>query len=207
MTAQPQTALERALAGEDEPNRATPLEALRAARRMWLNELRIDMGALASELGISRATLYNWVGDRERLIAEVMWSIAEQTMAEGRAQTRGSGAAYLAGVTEHYLVQLAAFEPARRFIERDPEFALRVLTTNRTSFQRRLTSTVREMIEEQMRDHDYLPPLDSETLAYVLVRIGESFIFNNLITGTEPDLKKAVQASRVLLHAPPLPDR
>lgn len=207
MTTQPQTALERALAGDHEPTRATPLEALHAARRMWLAELRIDMGTLASELGISRATLYNWVGDRERLTAEVMWTIAEQTMAEGRAQTAGSGAEYLADVTEHYLVALAGFEPARRFIERDPEFALRVLTTNRTSFQRRLTSTVREMIEEQMLAHRYLPPLDPETLAYVLVRIGESFIFNNLITGTEPDLQKAIQASRVLLHAPPLPDR
>jgi AcrR family transcriptional regulator len=207
MTSQPQTALERALAGDEERTRATPLGALRAARRMWLAELRIDMGMLAAELGISRATLYNWVGDRERLTAEVMWTIAEQTMAQGRAQTPGSGAEYLAGFTEHYLVQLAAFEPARRFIERDPEFALRVLTTNRTSFQRRLTGAVRELIEEQMRDHDYVPPLDPETLAYVLVRIGESFIFNDLITGTEPDLQKAVQASRVLLHAPPLPDR
>lgn len=207
MTPPTRTALERALAGDDRPTRTTPLEALQAARRMWLTELRIDMGMLASELAISRATLYNWVGDRERLTAEVIWTMAEQTVAQGRAQTPGSGAAYLAGVTEHYLVQLAGFEPARRFIERDPEFALRVLTTNRTSFQRRLTSTMREMIEEQMRDHDYLPPLDPETLAYVLVRIGESFIFNNLITGTEPDLQKAVQASRVLLNAPPLPDR
>jgi hypothetical protein len=31
--------------------------------------------------------------------------------------------------------------------------------------------------------------------------IGASFIFNDLITGSDPDLEKAVQASRVLLHA------
>jgi AcrR family transcriptional regulator len=207
MASETPTALERALSGDDQPLRATPLDALRAARRMWLAELRLDMGALASELRISRATLYNWVGDRERLTAEVMWSIAEQTVSQGRAQTRGAGPEYLAGVVEHYLTQLAAFPPARRFIERDPEFALRVLTTSRTSFQRRLTTTVRELIEEQMRASGYRPPLDPDTLAYVLVRIGESFIFNDLITGTEPDLQKAVQASRVLLNAPPLPDR
>src|SRR5437764_10625027 len=106
------TALERALDGNQQP-RATPLEALRAARRMWLRELRIDMGALAAELGVSRATLYNWVGDRERLTAEVMWSIAEQTLSEGRRQTGGTGAAYLTGVTEHYLGRLAGFEPVR----------------------------------------------------------------------------------------------
>jgi AcrR family transcriptional regulator len=201
-----QTALERALAQGDSQPRATPLDALGAARRMWLRDLRIDMGALASELSISRATLYNWVGDRERLTAEVMWSLAEQTISEGRRQGRGSGAEFLSGVIAYYLTQLSAFEPTRRFIERDPEFALRVLTTSRTSFQRRLTETVRGLIEEQVEGCRYAPPLDPDTLAYVLVRIGESFIFNNLITGTEPDLQKAVQASRVLLHAPPLND-
>src|SRR5437588_8678848 len=138
MASTPQTALERALAGEAEQVRSTPLDALQAARRMWLAEQRIDMGRLATELGISRATLYNWVGDRERLTAEVIWSIAERTIAEGRRRAAGTKAAYVSGVIEHYLARLAAFEPTRRFIERDPEFALRVLTGNRTPFQRRL---------------------------------------------------------------------
>jgi AcrR family transcriptional regulator len=199
------TALERALSGDPKPPRATPLDALRIARRIWLREQRVDMGALAEQLRISRATLYNWVGDRERLNAEVLWSIAEQTIAEGRRRASGSGAGYVSAVIAYYLERLAAFEPTRRFIERDPEFALRVLTSSRTPFQRRLIDAVRGLIEEQVRDSGYESPLDAETLAYLLVRIGESFIFNNLITGAAPDLEKAVQASRVLLHAPRLP--
>jgi AcrR family transcriptional regulator len=174
---------------------------------MWLADLRIDMGALATELGVSRATLYNWVGDRERLTGEVLWSLAERTIEQAQKQTKGSGPDYISEVVERYLTQLARFEPTRRLIERDPEFALRVLTGNRTPFQRRLIETVQAMIEGQVEHSDYQPPLDPQTLAYLLVRIGESFIFNNLITGAEPDLHKAVQASRVLLHAPPLPDR
>lgn len=201
------TALERAIAAGDDAPRVTPLDALRAARRMWLAEQRIDMGSLASQLGISRATLYNWVGDRERLTAEVLWSLAEETIARGRKRAKGSGAAYISSVTEYYLRELARFEPTRRFIARDPEFALRVLTCNRTPFQRRLIDSVRGLIAEQVVSGGYQPPLDPDTLAYLLVRIGESFIFNDLITGTEPDLDKAVQASRVLLHAPPLPGR
>jgi hypothetical protein len=77
-----------------------------------------------------------------------------------------------------------------------------VLTCNRTPFQRRLIGALRELIDERIAADGYQPPLDPETLAYVLVRIGESFIFNDAITGTEPDLGKAVQASRALLHAP-----
>jgi AcrR family transcriptional regulator len=200
------TALERALTGTDSPARATPLDALRAARRIWLQQQRIDMGALAEELGVSRATLYNWVGDRERLTAEVMWSIAERTIDQGRRQATGSGPEYLSGVVAHYLTALAGFAPTRKFIERDPEFALRVLTGSRTPFQRRLIESNRELIEEQIAGAGYEPPLDPATLGYLLVRIGESFIFNSLITGEEPDLDKAIQASRVLLHAPPLPD-
>jgi AcrR family transcriptional regulator len=203
-----ETALERALAApEPALARATPLDALRTARRMWLADQRIDMGALANELGISRATLYNWVGDRERLIAEVMWSMAERTIAEARELAAGKrGVEYLSAVNSHYLQTLAGFEPTRRFIERDPEYALRVLTGMRTPFQRRMIEANRELIEEQVRDAGYRPPLDPETLAYLLVRIGESFIFNNIITGSDPDLEKAIQASRVLLYAPPLPD-
>ena len=198
------TALERALAEGEEPQRVTPLDALAAARRMWLADQRIDMGALATELGISRATLYNWVGDRERLIAEVLWSIADATLRRARTAARGTGASYLADVNARYLGALAGFEPNRRFIERDPEFALGVLASKRTAFQQRIIDTQCELIEEQMRDAGYIPPLDPPTLAYVVVRIAESFIFNPVITGGEPDLDKAIEAARVLLHAAPL---
>jgi AcrR family transcriptional regulator len=199
------TALERALGGEPEPARATPRAALTAARRMWLADQRIDMGGLAAELGISRATLYNWVGDRERLIAEVLWSIAADTLHRCREQASGTGPAYIAAVIEHYLEALARFEPHRRFVTRDPQFALRVLTSGLTPFQHRLVAALQELIDEQVASAAYRPPLDPPTLAYVLVRIGESFIFNDVITGSEPDLGKAIQASRVLLHAAPLP--
>src|SRR5690242_2266002 len=64
------TPLERALRDP----RPTPVDALALARRRWLAGERLDMGALAKELGVSRATLYSWVGSRERLIGEVIWS-------------------------------------------------------------------------------------------------------------------------------------
>src|SRR5205807_2768592 len=65
------TPLERALG--DAPAGPTPVDALRLARDAWLHSRRLDMGALAAELGTSRATLYRWVGTRERLLGEVAW--------------------------------------------------------------------------------------------------------------------------------------
>jgi AcrR family transcriptional regulator len=184
------------------PGRPQPHDALAAARRMWLTDQRIDMGELAATVGISRPTLYHWLGDREQLTAEVLWSIAEATVADARRAARGSGARYLSDVIGRYLESVAGFAPVRAFILRDPEFALRVLTCSRTPFQRRLIAAVQTMVEEQVTLSGYRPPLDPATLAYVLVRIGESFIFNDVITGTEPDLAKAIDASRALLHAP-----
>ena len=53
----------------------------------------------------------------------------------------------------------------------------------------------------------YLDGFEYPTASYSnRSKIGESFIFNDLITGSDPDLEKAVQASRVLLHAAPVPD-
>jgi AcrR family transcriptional regulator len=184
--------------------RPSPLDAVRLARDTWLSEQRIDMRALAAELGISRATLYNWFGDRERLTGELLWSIAEPTIMQARDQAHGTGPEWIVQVIERYLKAFAAFDPARRFIERDPEFALRVLTGSRTQFQQRLIDKVADLIEEQIESAGYEPPLEPGTLAYLLVRIGESFIFNDLITGTEPDLDKAVEASSVLQHASPV---
>ena len=40
-----------------------------------------------------------------------------------------------------------------------------------------------------------------------MIRIAESFLYSDVIAGSEPDVEKAVEAVRVLLHAPPLPPR
>jgi len=125
-------------------------------------------------------------------------------IARARKKAKGSGASWLSEVNRHYLTELAAFGPSRRFIERDPEVALRVLTSAKTPYQHRLIEALTEMIEEQVESAGYVPPLDPPTLAYLIIRIGESFIFNDVITGSEPDLDKAMQASRVLFHAAPL---
>jgi AcrR family transcriptional regulator len=196
------TALDRALAGDVPPARLTPLDALAAARAMWTAGQRIDMGALARELGIGRATLYTWVGGKDRLIAEVLWAFADEAIARARARAKGDGAAYVADVIEGYLRDLSRFSELRAFLERDPEYALRVLACNRTPFQARLIAAVQALLDEQVAAGAYDPPLDTGTLAYLAVRIGESFIYSDVIIGTEPDLAKAAQATRVLLHAP-----
>jgi AcrR family transcriptional regulator len=201
------TGLDRALAGDGAAPRPTPLDALRLARRRWFVGDRFDMGAMADELGISRATLYSWVGSKDRLTGEVLWSFAEQGVREAREAARGSGADYIADVVQRFIHVNAGFEPLRRFIAQDPELALRLLTSKDGPVQSRMIAVARELLAEQIEAGALTPALDEETLAYLMVRIAESFLYSDLITGSEPDVDKAVDVVRVLLLAPPLPRR
>jgi len=69
------TALERQLAEAQLPARPTPIDAFKPARRRFLHGERLDMSTMARELEINRVTLYRWVGSRERLLGEVMFSL------------------------------------------------------------------------------------------------------------------------------------
>jgi AcrR family transcriptional regulator len=191
------TALERARAVAPRP---TPLDALRLARRRWFANERLDMGALARELGVSRATLYSWVGSRERLIGEVIWSFAEEGLRQALEEARGSGAEYILDVVERFARMNAAFGPLRRFIEQDPELALRVLTSKNGPVQERMIDAARELLAGQVAAGELTPALDLDTLAYLLIRVNESFLYSDVITGSEPDVDKALEAIRLLLR-------
>ena len=198
-----QTALERALAGPSTPQRASPIDALRLARGHWLAGERLDMGALAKELGVSRATLYTWVGSKERLLGEVLWSFAEAGLEQSRKAACGSGAEYIVQVFERFDRMNAEFVPLRRFIEQDPELALRLLTSKHGPVQVRMIAATRALLAEQVDAGTLVLALDIDTLAYLIIRVAESFTYSDVITGSEPDIEKAVAVVRLLLAANP----
>jgi AcrR family transcriptional regulator len=197
------TALERALRGDGARRRPTPLDALRLARRRWLGGERLDMGGLARDLGISRATLYSWVGSRERLIGEVLWSFAQEGLRQAQTAAAGSGADYVVDVFERFIHLNADFEPLRRFIAEDPELALRVLTSKDSPVQGRMIAAARELLIEHVDVGALKPGIEVETLAYTLIRVAESFLYSDVITGSDPDVDKAVGVVRVLLGPGP----
>jgi AcrR family transcriptional regulator len=196
-----ETSLERALANGDAP---TPLDALRAARRRWVLNGRVDMGELAAELGISRATLYRWVGSRERLLGEVLWTFADAAFRDAIENASGSGPDYVADVIERYLRGAAGFEPVRRFIAQDAEYALRVLASKHSPLQQRSIAALSELLRREVAAGRLEPALEIDDLAYLVVRISESYLYSDVITGSEPDVDKAVVAIRALLNTPPV---
>ena len=71
--------------------RPTALDAFLRARKRFLACERIDMSSLAEELGVSRVTLYRWVGSREHLLVEVIWSLARRTLDNIEAEVTATG--------------------------------------------------------------------------------------------------------------------
>ena len=184
--------------------RATEREVIRVARRRWLKDGRLDMGELAAETGLSRATLYRRVQSRERLLGEIVWTLAEAAFSDALARTRGAGPDYVTRVIARYLTGAAAYEPVRRFIAQDPEYALRVLASKHSPMQMRSIDALRALLAEQVEGGHLEPALSIDDMAYLVVRIAESYLYSDVITGTEPDVDKAVDAINALLHAAPV---
>lgn len=180
-----------------------PLDALREARRRFLKGRRVDMGELAADLGISRATLYRWVGDREQLIGEILWSFAEAGLKEARAYAdrtaKDKGVDWIVRYNARFVRATAEFEPIRKFLEAEPDLGLRVLTSRHGVTEGRLIEAMRQALEQRAAAGDLKLRLDAGDLAYVIVRISESFIWRELITGEKPDLARASDVVRVLL--------
>ena len=198
---QPATPLERQLrAGSVQP-RAEPLHAFERAREKFLAGERIDMQQLAAELGLHRTTLYRWVGTRDRLVGEILWSLAEPALREAvESAGRARGGERIARAVERYLRGSLEAPFMRRFLEEEPEAALRVLTMRESVVQARSVDFVRELIEEEVERGALEPPMPPDDLAYLIVRIGESFLYTDVITGGEPAPEKAAQAVRALLR-------
>ncbi len=173
---------------------------MRLGRRRFLAPQRIDMGALAEELDINRVTLYRWFGSRDDFIVEVVWSLALRTFDYVEKKVKARGAERIVATISGFLDTVINNPGVRRWLAEDGEHAMRLLTSPRTNFQRRLIDHVRGLLEEETRASRLDLPVDLRELAYVIVRVIESYTYLDLITGEQPDAERAEPILRMLLR-------
>ncbi len=159
------------------------------------------MQTLARALGVDRATLYRWVGSRERLLTEILWSLIEPTVTALRqAGTPGTaGTSPAAAVIIGTVRGVMANAGMQRFIDREGELALRLLTTKASDFETRLIALVGELVRAEASAGRLGAAVPLDDLPYVLVRIMESYIYLGLITGEDPDPDRAARVIGALL--------
>lgn len=183
--------------------RPVPIDALRIARRRFLAAQRIDMSALAEELGVNRVTLYRWFGSRERFLVEVLWSLTERRLEEVEASVRASGAIgaeLVVGIVVGFLEAVISNRGMQRWLAEEGEHAMRLLTRHETDFQPRLIVAVERLLRAETDRGALELPVDLHELAYVIVRLIESYAYLDLITGEQPDAGRARPILRMLLR-------
>jgi AcrR family transcriptional regulator len=196
----PATKLQRELARGGEPSRPTALDAFRLARRKFLAAERVDMSALAEELGVNRATLYRWVGTRDQLLVEIIWSLGERTLESIDEDVGAKGAERIVQVITRFLDAVISNAGMQRWLAEEGEYAMRLLTRHDTDFQPRLIGAIQELLAQEADAGRLDLPVDLHEVAYVIVRLIESYTYLDLITGEQPDARRAEPILRMLLR-------
>jgi AcrR family transcriptional regulator len=179
--------------------RVTAADVVLLARERFQAGGRVEMGTLAEALGLNRVTVYRWVGSRERLLVEVLWSLAEATLRGARTQVRAVGGERIVRILSQFILAVLANPGLTQFAEQEPELALRLLTREDAGFQSRLIDWVQEVLVEEMAAGRLELRSDSGDYAYALVRVLESFVMTDLITGEKPQPERAEHVMRLLL--------
>src|SRR6478735_7125948 len=158
--------------------------AFETARATLIAGRRIDMTALAAGLGVDRTSLFRWVGNRDALLSEVLWSLAIPTLVQAEhACSALAGGERVAGILTHFVDDLITAEYFRSFLRREPARALRLLTTKESPIQRRYVATADWLVRRELGDQPLGGAIDPPGLAYLLVRMSESFTYADLISG------------------------
>jgi AcrR family transcriptional regulator len=191
------------VAGEvgDKPTRS---DAFRLARRRFLGCQRLDMNLLAAELGVNRVTLYRWLGSRNQLLTDVLWSIVsriiEQEDERVTATVTVTGAERIVLVVVGLLDRIITAPAMQRLLAEEGELAMRLLTRHDAGFQPQLVAAMQRLLEEEIDAGRLDVPAKPREVAYVIVRLIESYTYLDLITGEQPDAARAEPILRMLLR-------
>ncbi|MFD1701214.1 QsdR family transcriptional regulator [Halopseudomonas phragmitis] len=198
------TPLALALSQRKSDERATPITAFRMARRWWLEGRRLNLSLLAEELGIGRATLMRWVGNKDLLMGEILWSlykgIYDQAIERAEATPELKGIDFLTQIYTDINVALIDAKPLHDFLHNEPQWALQLLTSHISGLQQRLIDTWTELFEQQIAAGLIKPEMDAESLAFYIIKIGEGAIYCDLVCGREPNPGPASTAFRLLVN-------
>ena len=156
------------------------------------------MQSLAAELGISRTTLYRWVGDRETLISGMLSEMVTRVVGEAISSAEGEGLDRILDGMKRFMETSSRFSPLRHLVQNEPELALRVMMAPGSG----VSVTICRVLQGELES--VRPEWQGEKaaeLADVLTQIGMAYEWGNIAMDAEPDLDRALRAMRLLLDA------
>ena len=178
--------------------------AIERAARWIARGRRLEMQGLADELGVSRVTLFRNVGTREDLLGEALWLLTEQTLllaARRWERERGADELYSVGTGRQINALVAGSGALHTLLGDEPALTIRVLTDPRGRVQTGVVAFVEQTLRRDMREHGFVPITAPGDLAFALVRIGESFLYADVLASRPPDIEAANHIQRALIEA------
>jgi AcrR family transcriptional regulator len=182
--------------------RPTPGDAFNAARQRFQAGHKLDMVALAEDLGISRATLYRWTGDRDRLLADIVIAELHDLIRAATTRATGRGVARLESAIGWFLDTLGGLPALRAFLANERDSGLRMVTSPTGPVRPRVVETVTELINTEIVDGHYRPAAAPEVLADGIIAIAERYLHNSGDPTLNPDPTTARTIAGLLLREP-----
>ena len=191
----------------------TAAEIVRTAAH-WIDRgVRLDTRTLAAELGISRSTLFRRAGNREDLMGDALWYLADRTMAgarrawekaHGDAVRSPDGELRCLAVMRRYRSDVAGNQGFHRLLDDEPVVTIRVLTDPHGRVQPRVMAAHAALLRRDVDDGGFVPVVSLDSLCYAIVRLGEAFLYSDVLASRAPDLDAAstLLAALVEGHVP-----
>jgi AcrR family transcriptional regulator len=180
------------------PARPEPADALSAAGRMVYEGVRVDMGELAQRVGVGRATLYRWFGSRDGLLDALLERFALVFLEQARERAEGEGDAWVLDISRRLMEATVEFEPARRFVAREPHVALRLLLGEGGAVHRTLSRALREALIEVHSEREMTA---LEPSIEPMVQIATALQWATFAIGDEPKIEQAIELMGLMLAA------
>lgn len=170
----------------------------------WVKDgRRLDMQGLADELGVSRVTLFRHVGGREELTSKALWVLTERSLMTATRRweaERAEGELHTPGTGRHLNEIVSQAQGLRRLLDDEPALTMRVLTDPRGRVQTGIVSYVEALLRRDMAEFGLVPLSEPGALAYALVRLGESFIYADVLAARQPDVATANRLQQALVE-------
>ena len=173
-----------------------------AVAARWIQDgRRLDMQGLADELGISRVTLFRRIGSREALLGKALWLLTQCTLETAAAQweaERPEGELHTPGTGRYINAIVSESTGLRRLLEDEPALAIRVLTDPHGQVQTGVAAFVEDLLRRDIAEFGLVTIIEPDALAYALVRLGESFLYADVLAARKPDVETVNRLQQAL---------
>jgi AcrR family transcriptional regulator len=184
------------------PAAASPDDVLDAGLHRYLRGQRVDVQAIAAELGLGRATIYRWFGSREKLLGEVIIRATEPVLAKARSGLSGKGAPGLLDTFDRFNRALADAPALRAFVEQERDASLRIIASGAGIVQPRIVELITALIAEEVEAGTYKPRVEPSVLGFAIVKLAQAFLFNDAAVGIRGDVDRLREVEASLLGVP-----